>query len=245
MIFQPSEHLFCKIGPGDATAYVSAFLWCSTPLGGRLNHNPHLHILASAGGLDTEQLRWVESIKFNDEEIMTLWRFAVTSYLEKAHRSGLMNGSSFPRELRNVIRNQTRRAWNIHVTPTMSKQHFLGYAGRYIRRPPISQRRILKVSATEVVYEFKDTRARMRRETHATPVEFMALIAERVPDRYRHSMRYFGQLSPRAKRDSSDAVFRLLGQCKRSRPPRISWRSSLIRNFQTDPILDSKGEPMQ
>lgn len=131
------------------------------------------------------------------------------------------------------------------VTPVMSKQHFLRYAGRYIRRPPKSQRRVLKVSEREVVYEVKDTRARMRRETHAMPVEFMSLIAEHVPDRYRHSMRYFGLLSPRAKRDSSDAVFQLLGQCRRSRPPRITWRSSLIRNFQTDPLLDGKGKPMQ
>ena len=83
------------------------------------------------------------------------------------------------------------------------------------------------------------------RETHSTPVEFMALIAEHVPDRYRHSMRYFGLLSPRTKGESSEAVFQLLGQRRRSRPSRISWRSSVIRNFQTDPLRDSKGEPMQ
>lgn len=114
--------------------------------GGRLNHNPHLHIMTSAGGLDTELSRWVQSINFDRAELMTLWRFAVTSYLEKAHRSGLLDPESFPTEFRDAIRRQTRRVWNIHVTPVMSKQHFLGYAGRYIRRPPISQRRILNVS---------------------------------------------------------------------------------------------------
>ena len=123
--------------------------------GGRLNHNPHLHIMTSAGGLDTELSHWVQSINFDRDEIMTLWRFAVTSYLEKAHRSGLLDPGSFPSEFRDVIRRQTRRVWNIHVTPVMSKQHFLGYAGRYIRRPLISQRRILNVSETEVVYQVK------------------------------------------------------------------------------------------
>jgi hypothetical protein len=70
-------------------------------------------------------------------------------------------------------------------------------------------------------------------------------MAEHVPDRYRHSMRYFGLLSPRAKSDNSEAVFQSLGQRKRARPQRISWRNSLIRNFQTDPLRDTKGEPVR
>ena len=81
-------------------------------------------------------------------------------------------------------------------------------------------------------------------ERRSTPAKFVALMAEHVPDRYRHSMRYFGLLSPRAKCENSEAVFQSLGQHKRARPQRISWRNSLIRNFQTDPLRDSKGEPM-
>jgi hypothetical protein len=33
-----------------------------------------------------------------------------------------------------------------------------------------------------------------------------SLMAEHVSDRYRHSMRYFGLLSPQAKSESSEAV---------------------------------------
>jgi len=39
----------------------------------------------------------------------------------------------------------------------MFKAPFLGYAGRYIRRLPIVQNRILKVTGDEVVYLVKDT----------------------------------------------------------------------------------------
>jgi hypothetical protein len=213
--------------------------------GGRLNHNPHLHLMVSAGGLDSEQSRWVESIKYDPIEIMAFWRFAVTSFLEKAHRGGLLDCCDLSGEFQNIVRAQAGRRWNIHITQVMSKHHFLRYAGRYIRRLPISQRRILKVSELEIVYQVKDTRARTMLETRSTPAEFMALIAEHVPDRYRHSMRYFGLLSPRTKGESSKAIFQMLGQHKRSRLPRISWRSSLIRNFQTDPLRDSNGEAMQ
>lgn len=55
------------------------------------------------------------------------------------------------------------RSWKIHITQMTSEQHFLGYAERYFRRPPISQPRTLKVAGTEVAAK-----------TYSTPSEFMA-----------------------------------------------------------------------
>jgi Putative transposase len=101
----------------------------------------------------------------------------------------------------------------------MTKLHFLGYAGRYIRRLPISQKRILSATDDEVVYQSKDTRTQGALETRCTPARFVHLISQHVPDRYRHSMRYFGLLAPRTKRTTSAAIFLLLGQKQRSRPP--------------------------
>jgi pyrroloquinoline quinone (PQQ) biosynthesis protein C len=49
--------------------------------GGRLNHYPHLHMMVSAGGLKPAEARWVEPLEFDRQQIMSLWRFAVTSYL--------------------------------------------------------------------------------------------------------------------------------------------------------------------
>ncbi len=74
----------------------------------------------------------------------------------------------------------------------MSKRHFLGSAGRYIRRLPIAQKNILKVTKNEVVYLAKDTRTKTLQEARCTPAEFVALLSPHVLDRYRHSMRYFG-----------------------------------------------------
>ncbi len=53
----------------------------NTTFGGHLNHNPHLHIMVSAGGLRPAEAAWVNALGFDREEIMGLWRFAVTSYL--------------------------------------------------------------------------------------------------------------------------------------------------------------------
>jgi Putative transposase len=108
-------------------------------------------MMVSAGGLRPAEGSWLQSINFDREQIMGMWRFALTSYLWKAHRDGLLLGSSLPEEFSALILAQVQRRWNIHITPEMSKKHFLGYAGRYIRRLPISQKRIVKVTEREVV----------------------------------------------------------------------------------------------
>jgi hypothetical protein len=74
--------------------------------------------------------------------------------------------------------------------------------------------------------------------------EFVALLSQHVLDRYQDSMRYFGLLAPRTKPTTSATVFLLLGQKQRARPRRLSWRSSLLRDFQVDPLCDSHGQMM-
>ena len=115
---------------------------------------------------------------------MNLWRFAVTSYLWKAHRDGLSRQSSLLEEFNDLIHKQIQRDWNIHITRRMSKMRFLAYAGRYIRRLPISQKRILQVTEQEVVYQSKDTKTKTLLETHCTPAEFVAVLSAHVLDRY-------------------------------------------------------------
>jgi hypothetical protein len=253
-IFQAHRHLQHDL-PALGAAVVKQYAWnrYRVPLhivvvqhtfGGRLNHHPHLHIMASAGGLNPSEGSWVPSIVFDSQQIMDLWRFAVTSYLWKANRDGLVCSSAVTTEFDELVYRQLQRRWNIHVTRQMTKQHFLAYAGRYIRRLPISQRRILQVSPHQVVYQIKDTRTKTVVENACAPAEFVALISQHVPDRYWHSMRYFGLLAPRAKRTTSDAVFLLIGQDRRPRPHRLSWRNSLLRDFQIDPPRDSRGQTM-
>ena len=78
-----------------------------------------------------------------------------------------------------------------------------------------------------------------------TPAEFVAMVFPHVLDPYRHSMRYYGLLAPRTKRLTSAAVFALLGQRSRPKPPRRGWVDSLKQRFGVDPLIDEFGHPMQ
>ena len=122
---------------------------------------------------------------------------------------------------------------------------FLGYAGRYARRPPIAQHRFRTITRQEIRFVTKDTRTKRTVETTYTPAEFLATLADHVPDRYRHNVRYFGLLAPRVKCQTHDAVFALLGQERLGKPRRLRWATSMQKCFGVDPLVDRNGRRMR
>jgi hypothetical protein len=212
--------------------------------GRRLNFNPHLHILVSAGGLQESEGCWITPLRFEKDALMHMWRYALTTYLREALRTNVLTSDWAPDEFKRILTTQYERWWNIKLTGQMSKQHFLGYAGRYIRHPPIAQHRFVKATDREVQFWRKDLKLNRQVLTRHATEEFVAMLAEHVPDRYRHGMRYFGVLAPCSKARICAALFVLLGQQRRPRPRRLSWASSLRKHFRVDPLIDSHGQSM-
>lgn len=212
--------------------------------GRRLNFHPHLHILVSAGGLQESEGRWIGSLQFGKSALMHMWRYAVITYLREALKAKVLGSGRSCEELKTVLTMQYERWWNIDIDRFKSKWQFLRYAGRYIRRPPIAQHRFAKITDQEVQFWRKDLKQKRAVLTRYSTEEFVSALAEHVPDRYRHGIRYFGLLAPGTKRQTSAALFALLGQEKRPRPPRLGWAKSLRKLFQVDPLVDSRGERM-
>jgi Putative transposase/Transposase zinc-binding domain len=217
--------------------------------GGRLNFNSHLHILVSAAGLQESEARWVHSLIFDEKKdkskLMSMWRFAVITYLRAALQANVLASDSSPQTLRIRFTQQYERWWSIDIDPFESKKHFLRYAGRYVRRPPIAQYRFIKITDREVKFWTKDKLRERRVNISFTPEEFVANLAEHVPDRYQHGIRYFGLLAPGSGARTSAAVFALLGQQKRPRPRRLNWAFLLSRDFEKNPLIDRHGQPMR
>ena len=213
--------------------------------GGRLNFNSHLHILVSAGGLQESEGRWISRLAFNKKKLMHMWRFAVITYVREALRAKALTSDLSAEELRTVLTTQYERWWSIDIDAFESKKHFLRYAGRYVRRPPIAHYRFVKITDREVRFWTKDKIQKRRVNISYTPEEFVAILAEHVPDRYQHVIRHFGLLAPRSKARTSAALFALLGQQERPRPRRLSWAYSLRRDFGVDPLVDRRGQPMR
>ena len=212
--------------------------------GRHLNFHPHLHILISGGGLRESEGRWMPTLSLEKPGIMQIWREALIAYLWEALKTKELKSDLNNESVRAILKTQYGRAWNIYIARFQSKSQFLRYAGRYIRRPPIAEHRFVSITDQEVQFLTKDLKQKRVAKTRYSLQEFVAILAEHVPDHYRHAIRYFGLLAPRSKALTSAAFFTLLGQEKRPRPQRLSWRNSLRKYFGIDPLSDRHGEVM-
>jgi len=212
--------------------------------GRHLNFNPHLHILVSAGGLRESDDRWVATLRFHRRVLMHMWRYAVITYLRLALEAGLLASDLSANDLKRVFTTQYERWWNIDIASFQSKEHFLRYSGRYVRRPPIAQRRFVKITDREVQFWTKDLKKKQRVITRYSAEEFVVALAQHVLDRYRHAIRYFGLLAPGSKGRTYAGLYVVLGQKKLRRPRRLHWAESLRRDFGVNPLVDSQGRAM-
>ena len=183
-------------------------------------------------------------LQFNEDKLMPMWRFAVITYLREALRAKALTSNLSAKELSIALTTQYERWWSIDIDHFESKKHFLRYAGRYVRRPPIAHYRFEKITDREVQFWTKDKIRKRRVKIRYSLDEFVATLAQHVPDRYRHAIRHFGLLAPGSKARTSAALFALLGQQRRPRPRRLSWAYSLRRDFGVDPLIDRGGQPM-
>jgi hypothetical protein len=211
--------------------------------GGLLNFYPHLHALVSAGGLKISSGCWVPRLNFDKHDMMLAWRFALLTYLDDAIKVGTLKSNLSQAELRKVLEIERERPWNIFIGRPVPKTIVVDHIGRYIRKPPIAQRRLKIINEEEVEYLAKDTKRKQFTAIRYSKKAFVATLIPHVQDRYRNSMRYFGLLSPRLKNTLS-VVFLLLEQKRRPKPLPLSWAELRYKTFGIDPTIDSLGEQM-
>ena len=230
-IFQHNRHLLHGVPAMGAEAIIQwgkarygvrlLVLVVQQTFGGFLNFVPHLHVMVSAGGLQDSTNRWIRRLKFDKEELMCAWRYAVIAFLAEARKRNLLRSNLSDEELLTMFATQYKRSWNIFISRTGSKAYRLRHDGRYIRRPPVAQRRVTRIGTHQVEYLAKDTRNKQFVSKWYTNEEFVDTLIQHVPDRGRHAMRYFGLLSPRSKARVWAGIFVLLNQRKRPHPPRL------------------------
>jgi Putative transposase len=210
---------------------------------GRLDFNAHVHVMVTAGGLELSG-EWRGNVYYDVDALTHYWRKAVIRVLRASLRAGTLTTKTPAEQIDATLTTQENRWWSVKLQSLGSKEHFLRYAGRYARRPPIAQRRIIGISKQEIQFWAKDRRLRRQVLVCMTPKEFLAAWMQHIPERYEHAVRSFGLFAPRAIGDSSAAVSAILARSPRRRPRPLSWSLSIRRDFGWDPLLDRQGNRM-
>jgi Putative transposase/Transposase zinc-binding domain len=211
---------------------------------GWLEFNSHVHTMIMAGGLQSSG-SWVSRVYYDNDVIMEFWRQAVIKLLRAALRTGRLRVDLTTAQTEAMLTEQGKRWWSIKVQSLGSKEHFLKYAGRYVRRPPIAQRRITYIGERSIDFWTFDKKLKRRVNVVCSPEAFIGRWSRHIPERYDHSVRYFGLFAPRSLRQTSATLFTIIGQSKRPRPKARRWADSIKGDFGIDPLLDKRGKRMK
>jgi hypothetical protein len=212
---------------------------------GRLEFNSHVHTMVTGGGLHVSPGIWIPRVYYDHDRLMKAWRKAVIGLLRAALRAGQLRTELTAYQMGDLLTHLGKCWWNIKIQSFEDKWHFLQYAGRYVRRPPIAQRRITWIGERTVRFWYKDKKLRRRAEVQCSLEEFIDRWAQHIPEGYQHAVRSFGLFAPRALGQTSAAIFAILGQERKPRPKPRRWADSLKRDFGHDPLLDHAGKRMK
>jgi hypothetical protein len=223
---------------------------------GELVFKSHLHVIVSAGGLNTTMSRWIDDagLERSGKQIMENWKTKVCDYLNAEFARGSIKKSvakNFPKK----IAWQRTREWHVYIDANVTKKDLLNYDGRYVGRPPISESNIVGFDENGVdfiasVYPGKSDYSngrqkehkKIKKSMHYTLWKFILLLTNHLPDRYRHSVRYYGLLAPRVRRRAQEAVESCIPHLvsavnakKKSRTPKDSHGNEMHRVRSVSP----------
>ncbi|MGH9570529.1 MAG: IS91 family transposase, partial [Candidatus Angelobacter sp.] len=150
---------------------------------GRLEFNSHVHTMVTAGGLRVLTGEWVPSIFWDQGQLTRLWRNAVIKVIRSAHIAGRIRTEMTSEQLQAMLTHWAARWWSVKVQSFASREHFLRYAGRYVRRPPIAQRRITGIEKGIVTFWAKDKKLRRRVELRYAVEDFINSWIQHIPAR--------------------------------------------------------------
>lgn len=184
---------------------------------GRLEFNSHVHTMVTGGGLCESSDIWAPCVYYDRDLLMTAWQRAVIALLRAALRAAQLRTELTAGQMGDLLTHLERCWWSIKIQLFEDKWHFLQYAGRYVRQPPVAQRRITWIGQRTVKCWYKDKKLRRRVEVCSLK-EFVDRWTQHIPERYQHAVRSFGLFGPRAVGQSSAAIFALLGQNQMPRP---------------------------
>jgi len=212
---------------------------------GRLEFNSHVHTMVTGGGLCESSEIWAARVYYDRDLLMRAWQRAVIALLGAALQAAQLRTELTAGQMGDLLTHLERCWWSVKIQSFEDKWHFLQYAGRYIRRPPIAQRRITWIGQRTVKFWYKDKKLCRRVEVHCSIKEFVDRWTQHIPERYQHAVRSFGLFSPRAVWQNSAVIFVLLGQNQRPRPKPLRWADSVKRDFGHDPLIDRTGKRMK
>jgi hypothetical protein len=209
----------------------------------QLLQHPHLHCIATGGGLSLDGRRWVSARPRFFLPVRKLSRVfrgkLLAAFADHLDRNAAGDSRDSGRAL---LRQAAATPWVVYSkAPMAGPEQVLRYLGRYTHRVAIGDERILDVSDGHVTFAWRDRRHENRRERQRLPVaEFVRRFLLHVLPHSFVRIRHYGLLANAFKRVRLATARALLGAPAQPQPTPASepegWRELYMRITGRDPL---------
>lgn len=152
----------------------------------QLLHHPHVHYIATGGGLTTDH-RWRparQDFLLPVKALSPIFRAKFRDALKKTELFALVAAPVW------------RKPWVVHSEPVGSGEQAFKYLAPYIFRVAISNNRLRKLENGQVTFSYKESATdQLKRCTISAPEFIRRFLQHVLPPRF-IKVRYFGLLSP-------------------------------------------------
>jgi len=153
-----------------------------------LAYHPHVHCLATGGGVSPDGKLWLPARKNFFLPIRAVSPIFKGIFLDEMKKQ-------YPDLV--IPRSALRQKWNVNIAPVQENgEMILGYLSRYIHRIAMTNGRIISIHDGNVSFRYKDTRDNQWKTMALKAEEFMRRFLQHVLPRGFHKVRYFGLWSP-------------------------------------------------
>ncbi|WP_424955040.1 IS91 family transposase [Effusibacillus lacus] len=212
--------------------------------GSRMNFNPHVHMLVTEGGMKADgEFKRIEFIPF--EMLRKRWQAAVLSLIR-----GHLNQRERKkyRKLLDEAYRENPDGFYVHAPKRKGNvQKQLQYIGRYMRRPAISLKRIVKYDGKTVTFSYVDKTDGEEKFETLTVEEFITRIIRHIPDEHFKSIRHYGIYSRRSKKMWMERIEawwertkKWLKKMAKEKRVTVRWREKMFLSWGADPLACPK-----
>jgi hypothetical protein len=192
-------------------------------------YHPHVHFLATAGGLSLDGTDWLKAknpaFLVPVEALSVIFRAKVCAALKKADL------------LQQAPCTVWRKKWVVHCQHAGSGQKVLDYLGRYIFRVAITNSRLERIEDGQVEFHYRNNRTQETRRMTIPALEFIRRFLAHVLARGCAKVRYYGICSG-SSRKQFDEARRLL-----SNIPQLALLAAVLPNTPTQ--IPPRREPVR
>ena len=187
----------------------------------KLEHHPHVHCVAPAGGLSPDHQRWIQPryrFFLPVKVLRRVFRGKFVAGLQRAFANGQLGfyGDLKPlaeaKAFASFLRPLFRQDWVVYCKPPFGgPEYVLHYLGAYTHRVAISNHRLVSLVGDQVTFRWRDSaHANQQRLLSLSVEEFLRRFFLHVLPRGFVRIRHFGFLAHRCRARLLPLCFQLL-----------------------------------